>query len=58
MFQIGDLVTLARSNGKIIGIVTKTNDKKHVWVRWIDKRDDITHSVAYSYTSLELVSSV
>ena len=54
MFKIGDLVTLARSNGSIIGFVTSTNDKKHVWVKWFGN----DKSVVYSYTSLELVNHV
>jgi len=58
MFKIGDLVTLARSNGSIIGFVTSTNDKKYVWVRWMEKGKDNTKSVIYSSTSLELVSYV
>jgi hypothetical protein len=58
MFKIGDLVTLARSNGSIIGFVTSVVDKTFVWVRWMEKGKDNTKSVIYSSTSLELVSYV
>jgi hypothetical protein len=48
MFKIGDLVTLARSNGSIIGFVTSVVDKTFVWVKWFGN----DKSVVYSYTSL------
>jgi len=48
VFKIGDLVTLARSNGKIIGYVTSVVDKTFVWVMWFSN----DKSVVYSYTSL------
>jgi hypothetical protein len=51
MFKIGDLVTLARSNGSIIGFVTSVVDKTFVWVKWFEGDND--KSVVYSYTSLE-----
>ena len=49
MIQVGDLVTLARSNEKIIGLVTKiTEEYQVVWVRWFDSHSerDIDKSVA------------
>lgn len=49
MFKIGDLVTLARSNGSIIGFVTSVVDKPFVWVKWFGN----DKSVVYSYISLE-----
>lgn len=58
MFQIGDMVTLHSSNGKIVGYVTtveqRNKDSQFVWVSWFKNEDG--KSVVYSNKSLQKVS--
>jgi hypothetical protein len=70
--SVGDLVTLARSNGKIIGLVTKITDYNNiitdynniVWVRWfqsLSNRDiayAIDKSVGYPLDLLQKYVSI